>query len=90
LKNLVEILYEKNIGGVCEKMVLIDNENSKSEGVEETQLLEIRTIIKRAKEKAALMLSQNGGILPLEKNYTKTFRLVNAVYRRLYLFLCRY
>lgn len=79
LKNLVEDFVEEKVGGVCGRLVLIDNENSKSEGVEEIQYWKYETIIKRAEGKSGIMLSANGGIFAIRKELYKEIPVINAV-----------
>lgn len=79
LKNLIEDFVDKNVGGVCGRLVLIDNDESKSEGVEETQYWKYETVIKHAEGKCGILLSANGGIFAIRKELYQQIPIVNAV-----------
>ncbi len=78
-KNLVEDFADEKVGGVCGKLVLIENDVSRSEGVEETKYWQYETIIKRAEGKCGILLSANGGIFAIRKELYKPIPTQNAV-----------
>ncbi len=78
-KNLSEDFADEKVGGVCGKLVLIENDVSRSEGVEETKYWQYETIIKRAEGKCGILLSANGGIFAIRKELYKPIPTQNAV-----------
>lgn len=78
-KNIVEDFADKKVGGVCGRLVLLDNDTSKSEGVEETKYWQYETIIKRAEGKCGILLSANGGIFAIRKELYKPIPIKKAV-----------
>jgi cellulose synthase/poly-beta-1,6-N-acetylglucosamine synthase-like glycosyltransferase len=79
LKNLSEDFADKNVGGVCGRLVLVDNDSIRSEGVEETKYWQYETLIKRAEGKSGILLAANGGIFAIRKELYKDIPIVNAV-----------
>lgn len=67
LKNLVADFVDEKIGGVCGKLILLENENSKTESNEETKYWFYENIIKRAEGEAGISFSANGGIFAIRK-----------------------
>lgn len=67
IRNLVADFVDKNIGGVCGKLMLIENENSKSESNEEKKYWLYENVIKRAEGEAGISFSANGGIFAIRK-----------------------
>ena len=79
LKNLVEDFADKKIGGVCGRLILVDNETGRSEGVEESRYWKYETIIKRAEGKCGILLSANGGIFAIRRELYKEIPTEKAV-----------
>lgn len=79
LRNLVEDFSDKMVGGVCGKLVLVDNESSKSEGVEEVEYWKYETFIKKLEGRCGILLAANGGIFAIRKELYQTIPVVKAV-----------
>lgn len=79
LKNLIEDFADDKIGGVCGRLVLIDDEQSRSEGVEETEYWKYETFIKKSEGRCGILLAANGGIFAIRKNLYQTIPTENAV-----------
>lgn len=79
LKNISEDFADKKVGGVCGRLVLVDNDSIRSEGVEETKYWQYETLIKRAEGKCGILLAANGGIFAIRKELYKDIPIVNAV-----------
>jgi cellulose synthase/poly-beta-1,6-N-acetylglucosamine synthase-like glycosyltransferase len=79
LSNLIEDFSNEKIGGVCGKLVLIDNEKSKSEGVEEAEYWKYETMIKKMEGKCGILLAANGGIFAIRKELFRPVPILNAV-----------
>ncbi|MEW6506537.1 MAG: glycosyltransferase family 2 protein [Bacteroidota bacterium] len=79
LNNLIEDFSNEKIGGVCGKLVLMDNEKSKSEGVEEAEYWKYETIIKTMEGKCGILLAANGGIFAIRKELFHPVPILNAV-----------
>jgi len=87
LKNLVQDLQKDDVGGVCGKLVLVDDEKSLKEGVEETSYWKYETIIKRAEGKCGILLSANGGIFAIKRKLFREIPVKKAVTDDLFLSL---
>lgn len=68
LKELVKDFSDEKIGGVCGKLILIENENSINESNEESKYWRYENLIKRAEGEAGMSFSANGGIFAIRKN----------------------
>lgn len=79
LKNLVQDLQKDDVGGVCGKLVLVDDEKSLKEGVEETSYWKYETVIKRAEGKCGILLSANGGIFAIKRKLFREIPVKKAV-----------
>lgn len=79
LKNLVRDFQKDDVGGVCGKLVLIKDEKSLKEGVEEASYWQYETIIKRTEGKNGILLSANGGIFAIRRELYKEIPVVKAV-----------
>ncbi|MBM4170604.1 MAG: glycosyltransferase family 2 protein [Ignavibacteria bacterium] len=79
LKNIIEDFADENVGGVCGRLILIDDEQSKSEGVEETEYWKYETLIKKAEGRCGTLLAANGGIFAIRKNLYEVIPTENAV-----------
>lgn len=79
LKNLVKDFENQNVGGVCGKLVLIDDESSLSEGVEETKYWQYETFIKRAEGNCGILLAANGGIFAIKRELYQPIPIQKAV-----------
>lgn len=79
LKNIIEDFADENVGGVCGRLILIDDEQSKSEGVEETEYWKYETLIKKAEGRCGILLAANGGIFAIRKNLYEVIPTENAV-----------
>lgn len=79
LKTLVSGLSDPSIGGVCGRLVLIDNENIRNEGVEETKYWQYETLIKQIEGQCGIMLSANGGLFAIRKELYKIIPTEKAV-----------
>jgi cellulose synthase/poly-beta-1,6-N-acetylglucosamine synthase-like glycosyltransferase len=79
LNNLIEDFSDDNIGGVCGRLVLVDNEKSKSEGVEEVEYWKYETIVKKLEGKCGILLAANGGIFAIRRELFEPIPTINAV-----------
>jgi cellulose synthase/poly-beta-1,6-N-acetylglucosamine synthase-like glycosyltransferase len=79
LKNMIEDFADDTIGGVCGRLVLIDNEASRSEGVEESEYWKYETHIKKLEGRCGVLLSANGGIFAIRKELYEEIPTKNAV-----------
>lgn len=79
LKNMIEDFSDKQIGGVCGRLVLVDNEKSKSEGVEEVEYWKYETMIKKLEGQIGILLAANGGIFAIKKELFQSIPTLNAV-----------
>ncbi len=79
LKNLVRDFSDPQVGGVCGRLILIDNETIRNEGVEEAKYWQYETFIKQAEGKCGIMLAANGGIFAIRKEFYKNIPTEKAV-----------
>lgn len=79
LKNLIEDFADETIGGVCGRLILVDSEKSKSEGVEESEYWKYETHIKKLEGTCGLLLAANGGIFAIRKELYEAIPIDNAV-----------
>ena len=79
LKNIILDFSDKNVGGVCGKLVLIDDDKMRSDGVEEINYWKYETIIKRAEGMCGISLSANGGFFAIRKKLFQVIPTVKAV-----------
>lgn len=79
LRNLVEDFSDNMIGGVCGKLVLVDNEASKNEGVEEVEYWKYETFIKKLEGRLGILLAANGGIFAIRKKLYQPVPVDKAV-----------
>jgi cellulose synthase/poly-beta-1,6-N-acetylglucosamine synthase-like glycosyltransferase len=79
LKNLIEDFADETIGGVCGRLILVDSEKSKSEGVEESEYWKYETHIKKLEGTCGLLLAANGGIFAIRKKLYEAIPIDNAV-----------
>ncbi|MFA7228316.1 MAG: glycosyltransferase family 2 protein [Melioribacteraceae bacterium] len=67
LKNLVADFADANVGGVCGKLIFVDEEKDRGDGVEEISYWKYETIIKNSEGKCGISLAANGGIFAIRK-----------------------
>ena len=79
LKNLIKDFSRKEVGGVCGKLVLTDDETIRSEGVEESEYWRYETFIKKAEGESGVLMAANGGIFAIRKNLYKNIPTEKAV-----------
>lgn len=79
LKNMIEDFSDEQIGGVCGRLVLVDNEKSKSEGVEEVEYWKYETMVKKLEGQIGILLAANGGIFAIKKELFQPIPTINAV-----------
>lgn len=79
LKNMIEDFADETIGGVCGRLVLVDNEVSRSEGVEESEYWKYETHIKKLEGRCGVLISANGGIFAIRKELYEEIPTRNAV-----------
>lgn len=79
LKNIVRDFTDEKIGGVCGKLVLLDDEKSKNEGVEESRYWKYETFIKHVEGERGLLLAANGGFFAVRKKLFKEIPTTPAV-----------
>lgn len=79
LKNMIEDFSDEQIGGVCGRLVLVDNEKSKSEGVEEVEYWKYETMIKKLEGRIGILLAANGGIFAIKRELFQPIPTINAV-----------
>jgi len=79
LKILVRDFSDSKVGGVCGRLVLLDNENAVREGVEETKYWKYETFIKTYEGSCGLSLAANGGIFAIRKNLFQSIPVDKAV-----------
>lgn len=79
LKNLIEDFSDNQIGGVCGRLILVDNEKSKSEGVEEVEYWKYETMIKKLEGQLGILLAANGGIFAIRRELFNQIPTLNAV-----------
>lgn len=79
LNNLIEDFSDNKIGGVCGRLVLVDNEKIRSEGVEEVEYWKYETIVKKLEGKCGILLAANGGIFAIRRELFQPIPTINAV-----------
>lgn len=79
LRNLVKDFADRKVGGVCGRLVLIDNDLIRKDGVEEIKYWKYETIIKRAEGRCGILLAANGGIFAIRKELYKNIPTEKAV-----------
>ncbi|MEW6196623.1 MAG: glycosyltransferase family 2 protein [Bacteroidota bacterium] len=79
LKNLVRDFADPKVGGVCGRLILVDNETIRNEGVEEAKYWQYETFIKYAEGKCGILLAANGGIFAIRKELYKDIPTEKAV-----------
>ena len=79
LKNLVKDFSRNEVGGVCGKLVLTDDEKIRNEGVEESEYWRYETFIKRAEGESGVLMAANGGIFAIRKILYKNIPTEKAV-----------
>jgi cellulose synthase/poly-beta-1,6-N-acetylglucosamine synthase-like glycosyltransferase len=79
LINLVADFADENVGGVCGKLIFIDEDKERSDGVEEISYWRYETIIKSAEGKCGISLAANGGIFAIRKELYENIPVDKAV-----------
>lgn len=79
IKKLVQDFADPLVGGVCGKLILVDNESIRNQGVEETKYWKYETYIKQSEGLCGVMLAANGGIFAVRKNLYQTIPTEKAV-----------
>jgi len=79
LKNLVADFADKNIGGVCGRLIFEDEDKDRRDGVEEIKYWKYETIIKNLEGKCGLSLAANGGIFAIRKDLYENIPTDKAV-----------
>lgn len=79
VKNLVDGFVSKEIGGVCGRLVLVDSDEMRSDGVEEKKYWQYETFIKNAEGKLGISLAANGGIFAIRRNLYQNIPIDKAV-----------
>ncbi len=68
LSELVNDFFDPQVGGVCGKLILVENQNTMNESNEESKYWFYENIIKTAEGEAGISFSANGGIFAIRKN----------------------
>ena len=79
LNNLVQDFIDERVGGVCGKLILVDNEQTRREGVEEAKYWKYENFIKNSEGECGISLAANGGIFAIRKNLYKNIPIDKAV-----------
>lgn len=79
LKNLVEDFADETVGGVCGKLILVDDDKARSDGVEEIKYWKYETVIKHSEGKCGISLAANGGIFAIRKKLYRDIPTEKAV-----------
>lgn len=79
VRKLVAGFVSENVGGVCGKLVLIDSDVMRADGVEESKYWKYETFIKTAEGKLGISLAANGGIFAIRKNLYQNIPIEKAV-----------
>ncbi|PKL83331.1 MAG: hypothetical protein CVV24_05530 [Ignavibacteriae bacterium HGW-Ignavibacteriae-3] len=79
LKNLVNDFADPKVGGVCGKLVFVDEDKERGDGVEEINYWKYETAIKNAEGKCGISLAANGGIFAIRKELFKIIPTRKAV-----------
>lgn len=68
LNELINDFFDPLVGGVCGKLILVENQNTINESNEESKYWFYENIIKTAEGEAGISFSANGGIFAIRKN----------------------
>lgn len=79
LKNIIHDFQDRNVGGVCGRLILTDIDDVRKGSVEETNYWAYETFIKKAEGKLGIQISANGGIFAIRKELFREIPLKNAV-----------
>lgn len=79
VSNLVRGFTSEKVGGVCGRLVLVDSDEMRSDGVEEKKYWQYETFIKNAEGKLGVSLAANGGIFAIRRNLYQNIPLDKAV-----------
>jgi cellulose synthase/poly-beta-1,6-N-acetylglucosamine synthase-like glycosyltransferase len=71
LKKLIRQFWDKNLGGVCGRLVLLEPKTKLNESVEEKSYWEYETFIKKYEGKCGVLIGANGGIFAIRRNLFK-------------------
>lgn len=84
LIKLMPYFEEKQIGGVCGRLVLTDNELIDNQSVEEVKYWNYETFIKRAEGRCGILIGANGGIYAIRSNLVEQLPINTPVTDDLY------
>ncbi len=79
IKNLVKYFADPNVGGVCGRLILFENEEGKKAGVEESRYWNYETYLKRLEGKLGILMGANGGIFAIRKEFYRDVPLDKPV-----------
>ena len=79
LNNIIEDFSDVKVGGVCGRLILVESEKSKSEGVEEVEYWKYETMVKKLEGKCGILLAANGGIFAIRRELFEPIPTINAV-----------
>ncbi len=79
VSNLVRGFTSEKVGGVCGRLVLVDSDEMRSDGVEEKKYWQYETFIKNAEGKLGVSLAANGGIFAIRRSLFQNIPIEKAV-----------
>ncbi len=79
VKNLVADFADPSVGGVCGKLIFVDEDKERKDGVEEISYWKYETIIKNAEGRCGVSLAANGGIFAIRKELFVKIPIERAV-----------
>lgn len=79
VSNLVRGFTSEKVGGVCGRLVLVDSDEMRSDGVEEKKYWQYETFIKNAEGKLGVSLAANGGIFAIRRSLFENIPIEKAV-----------
>ncbi len=65
---LIQHYTDENVGGVCGRLVLVDEQNTRSSGYEEKNYWDLESKLKKLEGDAGILIGANGGIYSIRKS----------------------
>ena len=68
ISRLIQHYSDENVGGVCGRLVLVDELNTRSSGYEEKNYWDLESKLKKLEGDSGILIGANGGIYSIRKN----------------------
>ena len=69
IPRLIQHYTDENVGGVCGRLVLVDEQNTRSSGYEEKNYWDLESKLKKLEGDAGILIGANGGIYSIQEKF---------------------